>query len=116
MSTATAWLVLASAAVLSLPSCTAADRGSRETRTPARHTVTIEGMRFVPEHLRVSGGDTVVWVNTDVVPHTATSPAGAFDSNGLDQGQSWRFTTSTQGTFEYICRFHPTMKGTIEVR
>lgn len=108
-------LVLLSVAGPGLWSCST-DRGSRDTRTPATHRVTIEGMRFAPEHLRVSSGDTVVWVNADLVPHTATAAAGAFHSKGLDQGQSWRFTTSTSGTFEYICRFHPTMKGTIEVR
>ena len=42
---------------------------------PKTHTVTIEAMRFQPETLTVAAGDTIVWVNKDVVPHTATSRA-----------------------------------------
>jgi plastocyanin len=43
------------------------------------HTVTIEAMRFRPEHLTVASGDTIVWINKDLVPHTATSEPGRFD-------------------------------------
>ena len=51
------------------------------------HTVTIEGMRFQPERLTVARGDTVVWVNKDLVPHTATSEAGGFDSQDNSGGE-----------------------------
>ena len=44
------------------------------------HTVTIEDMRFQPAVLVVAPGDTVVWINKDLVAHTATSPVGGFDS------------------------------------
>ena len=47
-----------------------------DQRKPQMHTVTIEGMRFQPEMLTVERGDTIVWVNKDLVPHTATSKAG----------------------------------------
>ena len=41
--------------------------------TPRTHTVKIEGMAFVPATLEVSVGDTVEWINEDLVPHTATA-------------------------------------------
>ena len=44
--------------------------------TPQVHTVLIEGMRFQPKGLTVAAGDTVVWINRDMVPHTATSASG----------------------------------------
>ncbi len=47
---------------------------------PKTHAVTMENMRFQPESLTVASGDSVVWVNKDLVPHTATSKAGGFDS------------------------------------
>ena len=75
------------------------------------HTVTIEGMRFQPEVLTVSPGDTVVWVNKDLVPHTATSKEGGFDSKDIQADKSWRYTIQTTGEFAYICTFHPTMKA-----
>ena len=80
------------------------------------HTVTIEGMRFQPEVLTVSPGDTVVWVNKDLVPHTATSKEGGFDSKDIQADKSWRYTIQTTGEFAYICTFHPTMKAMLRVK
>ena len=50
-------------------------------------------MRFQPEVLTVAPGDTVVWVNKDLVPHTATSKAGGFDSKEIQADKSWRYTS-----------------------
>ena len=80
------------------------------------HTVTIEGMRFQPEHLTVAEGDTIVWVNRDLVPHTATSEAGSFDSQVIQAEKSWTFTPRKKGEFAYVCTFHPTRKATLHVR
>ena len=80
------------------------------------HTVNIEGMRFQPERLTVAEGDTIVWVNRDLVPHTATSEAGSFDSQIIQAEQSWTFTPRKRGEFAYVCTFHPTMKATLHVR
>ena len=79
------------------------------------HTVTIEGMRFQPEVLAVAPGDTIVWVNKDLVPHTATSKAGGFDSKDIQADKSWRYTIQTTGEFAYICTFHQTMKAMLRV-
>jgi plastocyanin len=83
---------------------------------PKTHTVTIEGMRFQPQTLTVSRGDTIVWVNKDVVPHTATSKAGGFDSKTIQVEGSWEYTAGTKGEFAYICAFHPVMKATLRVQ
>jgi plastocyanin len=80
------------------------------------HTVTIEGMRFQPEVLTVAPGDTVVWVNKDLVPHTATSTAGSFDSKDIQADKSWKFTIRKTGDFAYICTLHPTMKAMLRVK
>jgi plastocyanin len=84
-------------------------------RTPVTHTVTIEGMRFTPESLTVKVGDSVVWVNRDMFPHTATSKDGGFDSGSVDPEKSWTFTAQKAGDFRYVCSFHPTMKGTLRI-
>jgi plastocyanin len=80
------------------------------------HTVAIEGMRFQPDRLTVAHGDTVVWVNNDLVPHTATSKAGGFDSQIIQAGKTWKFTAGKKGEFPYVCLFHPTMKAMLEVK
>jgi plastocyanin len=87
-----------------------------ERAKPQTHTVTIEGMRFQPESLTIARGDTVVWVNNDLVPHTATSEAGSFDSQIIQPEKSWKFTASKKGEFAYTCTFHPTMKGMLQVK
>ena len=86
-----------------------------EPREPQTHTVTIEGMRFQPERLTVARGDTIVWVNKDLVPHTATSEAGRFDSQTIPVEKSWAFTATKRGDFPYVCTFHPTMTARLTV-
>ena len=66
--------------------------------------------------LTVARGDTVVWVNKDLVPHTATSKTGAFDSQTIQAGKSWKFTVRKKGDFAYVCTFHPTMTATLRVK
>lgn len=87
-----------------------------EPRESKTHTVTIEGMRFQPEVLTVAQGDTVVWINKDVVPHTVTASTG-LDSGTIDAGQSWRYTAGQKtGEIVYVCTFHPAMKATLRIR
>jgi plastocyanin len=79
------------------------------------HTVVIEDMRFQPEVLTVAAGETVVWVNKDLVPHTATSKAGRFDSKTILAGASWTYTVRGTGDIDYRCTFHPTMTAVLQV-
>ena len=79
------------------------------------HTVTIEGMKFQPEALTVALGDTVVWINKDLVAHTATSQTDAFDSKMISPDKSWRLTVRKPGEIAYICTYHQTMKATLRV-
>lgn len=81
---------------------------------PATHTVVIEGLKFLPQALAVKRGDTVVWVNKDPYPHTATAK-GVFDSGSLADGQSWKYSARQPGEHAYICTFHPNMKATLRV-
>jgi len=39
---------------------------------PKTHLARIAGFQFVPNKLEVNVGDTVIWKNEDLVPHTAT--------------------------------------------
>lgn len=80
-------------------------------------TVKIASMRFEPAELTVAPGDTVVWVNEDVVAHTATSSsAGRFDSQAIAPGGQWRYKAKTPGRYPYACTFHPTMQATLIVK
>lgn len=83
---------------------------------PATHTVTIENMRFSPDSLVVKRGDRVVWVNKDLLPHTATADAKAFDSGDIPVEKSWTYTAAAQGHYAYKCTYHPGMKGMLTVQ
>src|SRR5262252_4037418 len=80
------------------------------------HKVTIEGMKFSPERLEVAAGDTVVWTNKDVVPHTVTASQAKVESGEIAPNKSWRFIAKKKGEMPYICRIHPTMKATLVVK
>jgi len=77
--------------------------------------VTIRNFVFDPVELTVAPGDTVVWSNTDFVPHSSTARNSAWDSNTIGANATWRFAARTAGRYEYYCVFHPTMKATIVV-
>ena len=83
---------------------------------PRTHTVIIEGTRFEPETLTVKAGDTVVWVNKDLFPHSATASNATFNSAVIAAGASWRYVAKKKGEFAYTCVFHPTMKASLLVK
>lgn len=92
---------------------------SAATITPQRHEVAMEGMQFVPADLTVNQGDTVVWINKDIVPHTSTdssATAGGWDSGMVNAGDSAVVVMGTKGSFDYVCIFHPVMTGKIVVQ
>ena len=88
----------------------------RAAAAPKTHTVTIDALQFQPAELTIAAGDTVVWVNKDPFPHTATSKAGGFDSGEIATGGSWKYVAAKKGEFGYLCTLHPTMKGTVRVQ
>lgn len=79
------------------------------------HRVTIEKFAFVPGILTVRAGDTIEWLNTDLVPHTATAKDRSWDSGSLSKNAVGAVKLASPGTIEYLCRFHPHMTGMIVV-
>jgi len=100
------------AALVGLLVCSA---GVEAAGKPVVKTVTIDGAKFSPSALTVKVGDTVVWVNKDILAHTATAKSGAFDSKVIQPGKSWKFVVRKKGEFAYTCVFHP-MNATLTVR
>ena len=86
-------------------------------RAPTTHTVEIRGMEFHPAALTVALGDTIVWINRDIVPHTATATGHTkWDTGQLSQGQVGRYIARAPGVVRYACTFHPTMHGKLIIR
>src|SRR5687767_3014533 len=51
-----------------------------------KHVIEIEGFEYKPARLRVRPGDTIVWVNRDIVPHTATADSRKWDTGNIAHG------------------------------
>src|ERR671921_685097 len=119
----TTLLALALLVLLLLMSAATAGAQSQEAVT-----VAIRDFYFEPSQLVIEPGTTVQWVNEGTTQHTvlATSPAGTFLSGILNPGESFTYafpqrfprpspdrSTVQPGTFRYICKIHPEMKGSV---
>ena len=79
--------------------------------------LSIDNFTFTPQTLTVKAGTTVTWTNKDDIPHGIGSANNAFPkSKALDTDDSYSFTFTTPGTYQYFCYVHPFMKGTIVVQ
>jgi amicyanin len=78
--------------------------------------VKIDNFSFGPAELTVPAGTTVTWTDRDDIPHTVVSTDKAFKSKVLDTDESFSFTFSKPGTYEYFCSIHPKMTGKIVVQ
>jgi len=97
-------LALAGAVCVAAPACAA----------PKVHTITLQQLGFgpVPSGLRV--GDTIEWVNNDVLLHSATARDNSFDVE-LKPKARVRMVLKKAGTFAFFCRYHPGMTGMLVV-
>ena len=87
------------------------------TDTVTAPHVDISGFAYCPSSLTVAAGVEVTWTNADLAAHTVTydGAEGQVDSGGMAQGQVWATRFGMPGTYQYFCRFHPGMTGTIVV-
>lgn len=90
--------------------CRSSKKGNTQT-----HIVEIKQMKFVPEHLKVSPGDSVRWINKDFFTHNvAEEEAGLWKSSELQKGE--RFAIQIDREVSYTCTLHPVMKGSITLK
>jgi plastocyanin len=83
--------------------------------TPKLHTVEIKQMQFQPSELTVQKGDTVVFINKDLVVHDVAEEADkAWSSSSLPPGQSYSLVVNKSA--DYYCTIHPVMKGKLLVQ
>lgn len=100
---------------VALAICAVTSMAGAKPAAASTHVVTIEQMRFDPPTQTVHRGDSVVWVNKDLVAHTVSADARIFDSSSIAPEASWQYVVSKPGRYPYKCLFHPTMHGTLIV-
>jgi plastocyanin len=82
--------------------------------TIASNSVSIENFSFNPAALTIETGTTVTWTNNDSAIHNLKS--AQFNSAVLNTGDTFKFTFTSSGTYNYSCGLHPTMTGAIIVQ
>jgi len=96
--------------VLVLTSCS----GPEKKAIPKSHTVEIKAMQFQPAELSVHKGDTVLFVNQDMLVHNVTEEKSkAWGSPSLAPGDSYKMVVTESS--DYYCSLHPVMKGKLVV-
>lgn len=72
---------------------------------------------FNPQNITVAIGvnNTVVWTNEDVAFHIVQGANNLFTSANMTQGQSWNYTFTTPGVFQYSDPAYGWLNGTVTV-
>lgn len=78
-------------------------------------TVEMAKFGFVPAKIEIKAGGSIIFVNRDLAPHTATADDGSFDTGALRRDERKEIAFPTAGEFPYICRFHRHMTGIVRV-
>lgn len=99
---------------LLLNSCgsNSSDKASSEP-TNKKDTVLIQNMKFVPEDITIHKGDTLVFINKDLVKHDVTQKDKVWQSSVL--GMDEAFTLVPEHSDEYYCSLHVVMTGKFTV-
>ena len=77
-------------------------------------SVVMKNFAFDPKTVTLKVGQTVTWTNQDSATHTVEGDGG-IHSDDLSKGKSYSKTFDSEGTFNYVCSIHPSMKGQVIV-
>ncbi len=76
--------------------------------------ISMENLVIAPAEATAKVGDTIEWINKDVLAHTATARNGDFDVT-LPPKKTVTLVLKKAGAIDYYCRFHPNMKAILTV-
>jgi plastocyanin len=99
---------------MSMPS-SAGSAPAASTAPAQTDHVSITNFAFSPAAITVVAGTTVSWTNKDSTQHDVSAPSVGLKSPVLSQGDSYTYTFTGPGTYDYICSIHPFMHGTVVV-
>ena len=76
--------------------------------------ITMENLVIAPAEASAKVGDTIEWINKDVLAHTATARNDDFDIT-MPPKKTVTSVLKKGGSIEYYCRYHPNMKATLTI-
>ena len=110
------WLCVASMGI----GCTGSQNKAATTppdtseNVPQLHVIEITQMKFVPDVVNVHEGDTIMWINKDMVEHDVTEKdLNAWTSSRMPAGATWKMVATKSEA--YYCSLHVVMEGKIIV-
>lgn len=81
---------------------------------PRTYTVEISQMKFSPAELTVKKGDSILFLNHDIVDHDVTEESRLWTTSRLQPQKG--YTLELKESANYYCSLHPVMKGIITVQ
>ena len=83
---------------------------------PEAVTLTASDMAFSPPTLEAPAGGSIEFVNDDDAKHSFTATEAGIDIDA-DAGASATVDLggAEAGSYDFICKYHPDMKGTLEI-
>jgi plastocyanin len=76
--------------------------------------IVMEKLGYVPAEAQAKVGDTIEWVNKDILAHTATATDGDWNVV-ITPNKTEKLVLQKAGAVDYYCKYHPNMKGRLIV-
>ena len=113
----TAFALIATVAIAA--ACSSPAAAPAATSAPAAAAsvnIDVQGFKF-PPNTDVAPGTKVTWTNKDGDAHTVTSTGsgGPLNSPAMATNDTFSYTFTTAGTFNYLCTIHPFMTAVVTV-
>jgi plastocyanin len=84
--------------------------------SPGANAVVIKNFAFAPDTATVAKGAAITVTNEDGATHTFSAKDGSFDTGSLSGGTSKVVKVDRAGTFDFYCKIHTYMTGTLVAR
>ena len=97
-----------------LPIVAALVLGASISAHAATIQITMENLVISPAEAAAKVGDTIEWINKDILAHTATARNGDWDVT-IPPKKTVTLGLKKAGAVAYYCRCHPNMKATLTV-
>jgi plastocyanin len=76
--------------------------------------IVMEKLGYAPAEVQAKVGDTIEWVNNDILAHTATARDGSWNVV-IAPKKTEKQVLQKSGSFDYYCKYHPNMTGKLIV-
>ena len=77
--------------------------------------IVMDKMVFMPAETQAKVGDTIEWVNKDILAHTATAKTGDTWNVVIAPNKREKLVLRKAGTVDYFCKYHPNMTGRLVI-